>query len=72
MNLTDLAAAVRSGRTSATELVELSLGRIERLNPPLNAVIRVRERGGGRRAGDGRAGRRRATTPVRSPACPCW
>ena len=43
MNLTDLAAAVRSDRSSAMELVELSLGRIERLNPPLNAVIRVRE-----------------------------
>ena len=43
MNLSDLAAAVRSGRTSPSSLVELSLDRIDRLNPPLNAVIRVRE-----------------------------
>ena len=43
MNLSDLAAAVRSGRTSSSSLVELSLDRIDRLNPPLNAVIRVRE-----------------------------
>jgi len=44
MTLADLAAAVRAGRVAAAELVELSLERIERLDPPLNAVIRVRER----------------------------
>jgi len=41
--LNELAAAVRGGRVSAEELVRTSLDRIERLNPPLNAVISVRE-----------------------------
>jgi Asp-tRNA(Asn)/Glu-tRNA(Gln) amidotransferase A subunit family amidase len=43
MSLTDLAAAVRERRVSAEELVRTSLERIERLDAPLNAVIRVRE-----------------------------
>ena len=43
MTLTDLASAVRGGRASASDLVQMSLERIERLNPPLNAVIKVRE-----------------------------
>lgn len=43
MSLAEVAAAVRAGRTSATELVAMSLERIERLDPPLNAVIRLRE-----------------------------
>jgi Asp-tRNA(Asn)/Glu-tRNA(Gln) amidotransferase A subunit family amidase len=43
MSLAELAAAVRERRVSAQELIELSLERIERLNPPLNAVILVRE-----------------------------
>ena len=43
MTLAELAAAVRDGRTSAVELVGMSLERIERLNPALNAVIRIRE-----------------------------
>ena len=43
MTLAELAAAVRDGRTSAVELVGMSLERIERMNPALNAVIRVRE-----------------------------
>ena len=71
MNLSDLAAAVRSGRTSASSLVELSLDRIDRLNPPLNAVIRVREQA----LDDARAmddGSPRARTRVRSPDFPCW
>jgi Asp-tRNA(Asn)/Glu-tRNA(Gln) amidotransferase A subunit family amidase len=41
--LTDLAASVRERRVSAEEFVRKSLERIERLNPPLNAVISVRE-----------------------------
>jgi Asp-tRNA(Asn)/Glu-tRNA(Gln) amidotransferase A subunit family amidase len=41
--LEELAAAVRGRRASAEELVRMSLERIERLNPPLNAVISVRE-----------------------------
>jgi Asp-tRNA(Asn)/Glu-tRNA(Gln) amidotransferase A subunit family amidase len=41
--LEELAAAVRDRRVSAEELVRMSLERIERLNPPLNAVISVRE-----------------------------
>ncbi|MEO8424084.1 MAG: amidase [Actinomycetota bacterium] len=43
MSLAELAAAVRAGRTSAADLVEMSFERIERLDPPLNAVIRLRE-----------------------------
>jgi Asp-tRNA(Asn)/Glu-tRNA(Gln) amidotransferase A subunit family amidase len=43
VTLAELAAAVRNGRTSAVELIGLSLDRIDRLNPALNAVIRVRE-----------------------------
>ncbi|MGH2681080.1 MAG: amidase [Actinomycetota bacterium] len=41
--LQELAAAVRERRVSAEALVRTSLERIERLNPPLNAVISVRE-----------------------------
>ena len=41
--LEELAAAVRERRVSAEELVRWSLERIERLNPPINAVISVRE-----------------------------
>jgi Asp-tRNA(Asn)/Glu-tRNA(Gln) amidotransferase A subunit family amidase len=40
--LATLAGAVRSRATSSEELVRGSLERIERLNPALNAVIRVR------------------------------
>jgi Asp-tRNA(Asn)/Glu-tRNA(Gln) amidotransferase A subunit family amidase len=43
MTLSELAADVRAGRTSAADLVAMSFERIERLNPPLNAVIRLRE-----------------------------
>jgi Asp-tRNA(Asn)/Glu-tRNA(Gln) amidotransferase A subunit family amidase len=41
--LEELAAAVRGRRVSAEELVRMALERIERLNPPVNAVISVRE-----------------------------
>jgi Asp-tRNA(Asn)/Glu-tRNA(Gln) amidotransferase A subunit family amidase len=44
MILSELADDVRSGRTSAADLVAMSFERIERLNPPLNAVIRLRDR----------------------------
>ncbi|KPJ83896.1 MAG: hypothetical protein AMS19_02755 [Gemmatimonas sp. SG8_23] len=37
-----LAAAVREGRVSATELVDEFLARIEEVNPSLNAVVRLR------------------------------
>ena len=38
---TELAAMVRSGEVSARELVEISLARIEELNPALNAFVDV-------------------------------
>ena len=41
--LEELATAVRERRVAAEELVRMSLERIDRLNPPLNAVISVRE-----------------------------
>ncbi len=37
----ELAAMVRSGEVSSRELVETSLGRIEQLNPQLNAFVQV-------------------------------
>ena len=40
--LAELAAAVRERRVTAVELVTMSLERIERLNPPLNAVVALR------------------------------
>ena len=43
MTLSELASAVRAGRASAADLVRMSFERIARLDPPLNAVIRVRE-----------------------------
>lgn len=42
MTVRELAAAVRERRASATELVRAALERIERLDPPLNAVVLVR------------------------------
>ena len=42
MPLQELAASVRERRTSAEELVAESLGRIERLDGPINAVVRTR------------------------------
>jgi Asp-tRNA(Asn)/Glu-tRNA(Gln) amidotransferase A subunit family amidase len=41
--LEELAEAVRERQVSAEELVRMSLERIDRLNPPINAVISVRE-----------------------------
>src|SRR6202044_3702274 len=38
---TELAAMVRSGEVSSRELVEISLARIEELNPKLNAFVEV-------------------------------
>ncbi len=38
---TELAEMVRSGEVSARELVEISLGRIEELNPALNAFVDI-------------------------------
>lgn len=40
--LAELSEAVRARRISAEELVRMSLERIDRLNPPLNAVIALR------------------------------
>ncbi|HXQ01086.1 MAG TPA: amidase, partial [Solirubrobacteraceae bacterium] len=37
----ELAAMVRSGEVSSRELVEVSLGRIEQLNPQLNAFVEI-------------------------------
>jgi len=42
VTLAQLSSAVRGRRASAVELVRTSLERIERLNPPLNAVIATR------------------------------
>jgi amidase len=36
---TQLAAAIRAGRVSATEVLQAHLAQIERHNPPLNAII---------------------------------
>ncbi len=38
---TELAAMVRSGEVSSRELVEISLARIEQLNPQLNAFVEI-------------------------------
>ncbi len=40
--LAELASAVRERRVSSAELVRMSLERIERLDGPINAVIRLR------------------------------
>lgn len=40
---TGLAERVRSGEVTATELLEIALGRIEALNPRVNAVVRLME-----------------------------
>ncbi len=45
MSIAALAGAVREGRVSSEELVRESLGRIERLNPSLNAVVALRPEG---------------------------
>ena len=48
----ELAAAVRSRRVSAHELIELHLARIARHNPSLNAICTLDEAGARRRAQD--------------------
>ena len=48
----ELAAAIRARRTSASELVELYLARIERHNPSLNAICTLDAAGAQRRARD--------------------
>ncbi len=40
----DLAAAIHSKQVSAVEVVAACLDRIERLNPPVNAIVSLRER----------------------------
>jgi amidase len=47
---TELAAAIRARRTSASELVELCLARIARHNPSLNAICTLDAAGAQRRA----------------------
>lgn len=42
LDATDQADLVRSGEITAAELVESAIGRIERLNPTLNAVVHTR------------------------------
>src|SRR5256885_1657149 len=39
VDATDQAALVRAGQVTARELVQAAIGRIERLNPILNAVV---------------------------------
>ena len=51
MTLQELAATVHERRITAVELTQMSLERIERLNPALNAVIKIREQA----LGDARA-----------------
>ena len=46
----ELAAAIRARRTSASELVELHLARIGRHNPSLNAICTLDAAGAQRRA----------------------
>jgi Asp-tRNA(Asn)/Glu-tRNA(Gln) amidotransferase A subunit family amidase len=43
MTISALAASVRAGGVSATELVVDSMKRIEEINPMLNAVVAIRE-----------------------------
>jgi amidase len=40
---TDLARLIRTGRTSAREVVEATLNRLHKVNPAINAVVRVLE-----------------------------
>ena len=53
---TELASLVRDGEVSAVELVELSLARIEELNPQLNAFVQVDAEGALAAAREVRAG----------------
>ena len=56
----ELAGLVRTGELSARELVEISLGRIDTLNPELNAFVET--------SGRSPACRSQSRTTVRSPA----
>ena len=47
---TEIALAVRSGRISAKEVVESHLARIDRVNPAVNAIVRLDAHGALRRA----------------------
>ncbi|MCW5736899.1 MAG: amidase, partial [Enhydrobacter sp.] len=40
---TDLARLIRTGRASATEAVDSVFGRLHKVNPAINAVVRVLE-----------------------------
>ena len=39
LTASEVARAIRTGQLSATEIVEVQLGRIEKFNPALNAVV---------------------------------
>ena len=39
LTASEVARAIRTGQLSATEVVEMQLGRIEKLNPALNAIV---------------------------------
>ena len=56
---TDLARLIRTGRASAREAVDFVLGRLHKVNPAINAVVRVLEARGPRRRRDGRCRRAR-------------
>jgi amidase len=56
----ELAAAIRARRTSAAQLVELYLARIERHNPALNAICTLDKAGATRRAREADAALARA------------
>ena len=43
LDATDLARLIRTGRASATEAVDSVLGRLHKVNPAINAVVRVYE-----------------------------
>src|SRR5262245_32665345 len=46
----ELAQAIRTGEVTATELLELHLDRVERLNPDINAVVALDVEGASVRA----------------------
>jgi len=65
----ELAAGIRSGKFTSRELLELYLDRVDRLNPPINAVVTLDAERARTAADEADAALARVTTSARCTDC---